>query len=204
MSIKQRIKSDPKLKQFVIYLMTPTGQARPRAWVKLFLNPFKHHKGKGSLIRRRTRMDVFPWNDFSIGKGSTIEDFSTVNNGVGHVIIGDRTRIGLGNVLIGPVTVGNDIMFAQNIVLSGLNHGYEDINLPISQQKTSMAEIFIEDEVWIGSNAVIVAGVRVGKHSVVAAGSVVTKDVPAYSIVAGNPARLIKQYNPELKTWERK
>ncbi len=204
MSLKQRIKSNPKLKECIIYLMTPKGQARPRLWVKMLINPFKHHKGKGSLIRRRTRMDVFPWNDFSIGNSSTIEDFATVNNGVGHVIIGDRTRIGLANVLIGPVTIGNDIMFAQNIVLSGLNHGYEDISLPISLQKTSMAEIFIEDEVWIGSNAVIVAGVRVGKHAVVAAGSVVTKNVPPYSIVAGNPARLIKQYNPELQIWERK
>jgi len=203
MSITQRIKASPKLKQLAIYLITPTGQARPRLWVKLFINPFKHYKGKGSLIRRRTRMDVFPWNDFRIGRGSTIEDFSTVNNGVGHVIVGERTRIGLGNVLIGPVTIGNDVMFAQNIVLSGLNHGYEDISLPISLQKTSVAEIFIEDEVWIGSNSVIVSGVRVGKHSVVAAGSVVTKEVPPFSIVAGNPARIIKEYKPETKTWER-
>jgi acetyltransferase-like isoleucine patch superfamily enzyme/glycosyltransferase involved in cell wall biosynthesis len=202
-SLKQRLKSNPKLKQFLIWMMTPTNQARPRLWVKLFLNPLKHKKGRHSLIRRRTRMDVFPWNDFSLGHDSTIEDFATINNGVGHVRIGNHTRIGLGNVLIGPVTVGNNIMFAQNIVLSGLNHGYEDITIPISQQKTTMAEIFIEDEVWIGANAVIVAGVTVGKHSIVAAGSVVTKSVPPYSIVGGNPAKLLKQYNEMTKQWER-
>jgi acetyltransferase-like isoleucine patch superfamily enzyme len=94
-------------------------------------------------------------------------------------------------------------MFAQNIILSGLNHGYEDISLPISQQKTSVAEIIIEDEVWIGANSVIVAGVTVGKHSVIAAGSVVTKSIPPYSIAAGNPAKIIKQYNPATATWEK-
>jgi acetyltransferase-like isoleucine patch superfamily enzyme/glycosyltransferase involved in cell wall biosynthesis len=202
-SFKQRLKSNPKLKQLLIRMMTPKNQARPRLWVKWFLNPLKHKKGRRSLIRRRTRIDVFPWNDFQLGHDSTIEDFATINNGVGHVRIGHHTRIGLGNVLIGPVTVGNNIMFAQNIVLSGLNHGYEDITLPISAQKTTTAEIFIEDDSWIGANAVIVAGVTVGRHSIVAAGSVVTKSVPPFSIVGGNPARLLKQYNPETKAWER-
>jgi len=148
-------------------------------------------------------MDVMPWNMFSIGNDSTIEDFATVNNGVGEVIIGERTRIGLGNTIIGPVNIGNDIMFAQNITVSGLNHGYEDISTPISLQPTSTSPITIEDEVWIGANSVIVAGVTVGKHSVVAAGSIVTRDVPPYSIVAGNPAKLLKQYNPESEKWEK-
>ena len=94
-------------------------------------------------------------------------------------------------------------MFAQNIVASGLNHVYEDINVPIADQHVYTSLITIEDEVWIGANAVITAGVTIGKHSVVAAGSVVTKDVPPYSIVAGNPARLLKQYNKETGEWER-
>ena len=184
-------------------MLIPSGQARPRLWVKWFINPFFHKKGKGSCVRRRTRMDVLPWNKFELGAHSTIEDFSTVNNGVGHVIIGDRTRIGLGNTLIGPVTIGNDIRLAQNVVLSGLNHNYTDINLPIHAQGVSTAPIVVEDETWIGSNAVIVAGVTVGKHCIVAAGSVVTKSVPPYSVVVGNPARVLKQYNPETKNWEK-
>ncbi|MEI7499390.1 MAG: glycosyltransferase [Bacteroidota bacterium] len=203
-SLLSKLKSNPRIKKFLLWMLIPNNQARPRLWVKLFINPIKHKKGKHSTIRRRTRMDVFPFNDFRIGNDSTIEDFSTINNGVGHVIIGDRTRIGMSNVIIGPVTIGNDIMFAQNIVLSGLNHGYEDIDIPPSKQKTTMAEIVVEDEVWIGANAVIVAGVRIGKHSVIAAGSIVTKSVPPYSIVGGNPAKLLKQYNAETKAWERK
>jgi len=203
-SLISRIKSNPKLKLFVINMLTPKNQARPRLWVKLFLNPFKHKRGKHSCIRRRTRIDVFPWNDFVLGKDSTIEDFATVNNGAGPVYIGERSRIGLSCTVIGPVTIGNDIMLAQNIVLSGLNHSYEDLSKPISRQKQTTSMITIEDEVWIGANVVIVAGVRVGKHSVIAAGSIVTRDVPPNSVVAGNPAKILKAYNPETKLWERK
>jgi len=203
MSLKEKLKSNPKLKKLALWMLMPKNQARPRLWVKWFVNPLKHHKGKGSLVRRRTRMDVMPFNNFSIGRDSTIEDFSTVNNGVGDVYIGDRTRIGLGNTLIGPVKIGNDVMFAQNVVLSGLNHGYTDINTPISDQQVETKPIVIEDEVWIGANAVVTAGVTVGKHAIVAARSVVVKDVPPYTIVGGNPAKPLKHYNFDTKEWER-
>ena len=79
-------------------------------------------------------------------------------------------------------------MLAQHVVMSGLNHQFEDINLPISQQPCTTAEIIIEDEAWIGANVVITSGTKIGKHAVVAAGSVVTKDVPPYSVVGGNPS----------------
>jgi len=203
MDIKEKIKSNPTLKKLAFWMLTPKNQARPRFWIRAFINPFKHKKGKGSLIRRRVRMDVMPFNNFVLGQDSTIEDFSTINNGVGDVIIGNRTRIGLGNTLIGPVTVGNDVMFAQNVVASGLNHGYEDITLPIADQPVVTIPIIIEDEVWIGANAVITAGVTVGKHSIVAAGCVVVKNVPPYSIVGGNPGRILKQYNSKTSVWEK-
>ena len=203
MGIVDKIKSNERLKHLALRMLMPKNQARPRLWVKLFLNPFKHKKGKGARICRRTRMDVMPFNFFSLGANSTIEDFCTVNNGVGPVIIGDRTRIGMSNVLIGPIEIGNDVMFAQNIVLSGLNHGYEDINVVPHDQKCTTSTIVIEDEVWLGANVVVVAGVRIGKHSVVAAGAVVTKEIPPYSVAVGNPARVIKQYNKETNKWER-
>jgi acetyltransferase-like isoleucine patch superfamily enzyme len=203
MNLKEKIKSNPKLKKLTIWLLTPKNQPRPRLWVRLFLNPIIHKKGKGARIRRKTRMDVLPWNNFYLGNYSTIEDFTTINNGVGDVIIGNGTRIGLGNTLIGPIKIGNDIMFAQNIVMSGLNHGYEDITMSIHDQPVTTAQIIIEDQSWIGANAVIVAGVTIGKHSIVAAGSIVTKSVPSYSIVAGNPAKIIKQYNSETRKWEK-
>lgn len=203
MSLSEKIKSSPKLKKLSLRLLTPKNQARPRIWVKWFLNPFKHKRGKGSKIRRRTRIDVLPFNNFSLGSFSTIEDFSTINNGVGEVIIGDRSRIGMSNVIIGPVHIGNDVILAQNVVMSGLNHGYEDVDIAPKYQKVTTSPILIEDEVWIGANVSIVAGVTIGKHSVIAAGSVVTKNVPPFSIVVGNPARIIKHYNFESKQWEK-
>src|SRR5947209_7419665 len=122
------IKSDPRLKQFVHYMLIPKNQARPRWWVKFFMNPFFHKKGKNSLVRSRTRMDVLPFNQFAIGDNSTIEDFSTVNNGMGDVIIGNHVRIGMSNVIIGPVNIGDYVIIAQNVVISGLNHSYQDIH----------------------------------------------------------------------------
>jgi acetyltransferase-like isoleucine patch superfamily enzyme len=202
MGFKEKIKSNESLKKLSLWLLFPRNQARPRLWVKWFINPFKHHKGKNTLIRRRTRMDVVPFKLFSIGNNSTIEDFCTVNNGVGTVIIGNKTRIGLGCTLIGPVTIGNDVRLAQNVVLSGLNHNYKDISLPISEQGVTTSPIVVMDETWIGSNSVILPGVTIGKHCVIAAGSVVTKSIPDYCIAAGNPARILKQYNFETKTWE--
>lgn len=203
MSIVETIKANPKLKKLALKAMMPKNQSRPRLWVKIFLNPFKHTKGKNSRICRFTRMDVMPFNNFVLGNDSTIEDFTTINNGVGDVLIGDRVRVGMSNVLIGPVTIGNDVMLAQNIVLSGLNHGYEDINIVPHKQPVTKKKITLEDEVWIGANSVVVAGVTIGKHSVIAAGSVVTKNIPPYSVAVGNPARVIKQYNPQTGIWER-
>jgi acetyltransferase-like isoleucine patch superfamily enzyme len=203
MSLLHRIKNNPGLKKFLLYLLMPKNQARPRWWVSLVVNPFIHKKGKGALIRRRTRMDVLPFNKFSIGANSTIEDFSVVNNGMGEVKIGFGSRIGMSNTIIGPVTVGNNVILAQNVVISALNHGYEDIHTPIRLQPCKTAIVTIGDDSWVGANAVITSGVTLGKHVVVAAGSVVTKDVPDYSIVAGNPARILKQYNSNTNRWEK-
>jgi acetyltransferase-like isoleucine patch superfamily enzyme len=201
MSLKEKIKGNPGLKKLV-HGMLVTG-ARPRLWVEVFVNPFVHKQGRGSSIKKRTRLDVLPFNKFILGKRSTIEDFSTINNGVGDVIIGENTLVGMSNVIIGPVTIGNNVILAQNIVMSGLNHEYRDINIPIHQQKVTVAPIVIEDDCWIAANAVITAGVTVGKHSVVAAGAVVTKNIPPFSVAAGNPAKVIRQYNAGTKDWER-
>ncbi len=202
MSFSAKIKSNPRLKAWVHRALIPRNQARPRLWVRWFVNPFIHHKGKRSLIRRSARMDILPFNRFSLGDDSTIEDFTTINNGVGDVIIGDRTRVGLGCTVIGPVKIGNDVMIAQNVVMSGLNHRYEDESLPISRQGVTHNAIEIGDEAWVAANCVILSGVKVGKHAVVSAGSVVRRNVPAYSVVAGNPAAVIKKRNPETGVWE--
>ena len=201
MPVADQIRSNPRLKKFFHWLLIPTNQARPRLWVRIGLNRFYHKRGKGVIIRHWVRMDVVPFNQFSIGNDSMIEDFTTINNGVGDVIIGENSLIGLGNVIIGPVKIGNNVILAQNIVASGLNHNYDDITQPIHKQGVKVAQITIEDDCWIGANTVITAGVTIGKHSVVAAGAVVTKDIPPYSVAVGNPSRVIKKFDETLNEW---
>ncbi len=175
-------------------MLVPAGEARPRLWVKWLVNPFVHKRGKGSSIRWRTRMDVLPFRKFNLGEYSTIEDFSTVNNGVGDVVIGNHTLVGMSNVIIGPVTMGNNVILAQHVVISGLNHQYTDASIPILRQAIITSPVVIEDDCWIAANVVITAGVTIGKHTVIGAGSVVTKDIPPFCVAAGNPARVIKKF----------
>lgn len=203
MSLKETIKSNPKLKKFIHWMIIPKNDFRPRFWIRALVNPIKNKRGKNTIIRWSSRMDILPFNKFEIGSKSLIEDFSTINNGVGDVFIGNETVIGLGNTIIGPVIIGNGVMLAQNIVVSGLNHGYEDISISPSKQPVSTKQIVINDDVWVGANSTITAGVTIGKHSVIGAGSVVVKDVPEYSIAVGNPARVIKKYNFETKLWDK-
>ena len=125
-------------------------KTRPRGWLRLFRR-FYTERGKGSVVCRSARLDIVPFNPFSLGARSVIEDFSTVNNAVGAVRIGDRSRIGLGNTIIGPVRIGDDVNLAQGITVSGLNHNFENICAPIAAQGVSTSEVVIADDVWIRS-----------------------------------------------------
>lgn len=203
MGIVNKIKSNAKVKSFVLWTISPKRNPRPRLWVKWFLNPFIHKKGKGARIRRMSRIDVFPWNKFEIGKLTTIETFCTVNNGSGDVILGDRVRVGIGSVIIGPVKMGNGSGLGQHVFVAGFNHGFSDGTKNSSLQKLDIRPTTIENEAHVGANSVVVAGVTIGKRSQVGAGSVVTKDIPPFSVAVGNPAKVIKQYNQKTNTWER-
>jgi len=203
MSLAEKIKSNPKLKKLVLWMISSGGGVRPRWWVRNFVNPFYHKKGSSTRIFRRARIDTMPFNVFEMGDNSTIEDFTFINNGVGPVTIGNNSFIGAMNVIIGPVAIGNHIMTAQNVVMSGLNHGFSDVTVGFRYQPCTTGLITVGDGSWIGANSVLTAGVSVGKYCVIAAGSVVTKDVPDYSIAAGSPARVIKQFNHQTKEWEK-
>ena len=167
-------------------------ETRPRWFVRL-LAPLYQHRGKHAVIHRSARMDTPPYRRFSLGNYSVVESFACINNAVGDVIIGDYTRIGLHNTIIGPVKIGSHVNLAQGITVTALNHNFDDTNKRIDEQGISTNAVTIEDDVWIGANAVILPGVTIGTHCVVAAGAVVTKDVPPHSLVAGVPAKIIRQ-----------
>jgi acetyltransferase-like isoleucine patch superfamily enzyme len=91
------------------------------------------------------------------------------------------------------VTIGSHVNLAQGITVTALNHNFADTSKRIDEQGVNTMPVTIEDDVWIGANAVVLPGVRIGTHAVVAAGAIVTKDVPPHSLVAGVPAKVIKQ-----------
>lgn len=109
-----------------------------------------------------------------------------------RLITGSDCSMNSYSILSGDITMGNGVRIASHASLYGFNHGYAVTDVPVFRQPLTVKGIVIGDDVWIGANAVILDGVRIGSHSIVAAGAIVTRDVPAYSIVGGNPAKLIR------------
>lgn len=190
--IREKFKGNPKVKRLVDWLIMNQVETRPRWFIRM-LAPLYQHRGKHAVIHRSVRMDTPPYRKFFLGDYSVVESFACINNAVGDVIIGNHTRIGLHNTIIGPVTIGNHVNLAQGITVTALNHNFSDAEKRIDEQGVNTIPVVIEDDIWIGANAVILPGVTIGSHSVVAAGSVVTKDVPPHSLVAGVPAKIIRQ-----------
>lgn len=107
--------------------------------------------------------------------------------------LGDYSGIGIRAKLYGPVTIGNHVMMGPDCIIYTQNHEFSNINIPMDQQGFQLEqEVIIEDDVWIGGRVIILPGVRIGKGSIIGAGSVVSKNVESYSIVVGNPARRVK------------
>ena len=126
----------------------------------------------GALIR----------DQVEIGDGAVIMMGAVINIGA---VIGEGTMIDMGAVLGGRATVGKHCHIGAGAVLAGVI------------EPASATPVVIEDNVLIGANAVVIEGCRIGENSVVAAGSIVIEDVPANSVVAGVPAKVIKQMNPD-------
>lgn len=198
----EKIKSNPKLKRIVLWLISSEKNPKPRLWVKLFLNPFFHHNGKGSLLRKsHARHDLFPWHKFEVGTNTVIEDYTILNNGAGDLIIGDDVFIGIGTVIIGPVKIADRVLMGQRVFIAGFNHNYKDVNLNYKESGLETKEVTIGKDSFLGTGSIVVAGVHIGERVQIGAGSVVTKDIPSYTIAAGNPAKIVKRYDFEKREW---
>jgi acetyltransferase-like isoleucine patch superfamily enzyme len=112
------------------------------------------------------------------------------------VTIGDRCLIGRGSGIVGhfSIEIGDDVWTGHNVYITDQNHGYEDVTRPISQQSQPERAVKIGDGSWLGYGSVVLPGVTIGEHCVIGANSVVTHDVPSFSVAVGVPARVIKQY----------
>ncbi|MEO1021632.1 MAG: acyltransferase [Bacteroidota bacterium] len=201
--IKNWLNTNLGIKKLIHRILVPAHQAEPRWFVRPFINPFFHHVARSARIKRSARMDVFPFNPFEVGSGTTIEDYSVVNNGVGEVKIGKNARLGIGSVVMGPVEIGDDTITGQHCLITGLDHNFHEFGTSIKDQGVSINPTYIGKGSFIGANVSILPGVFIGDNVVIGAGSVVTKDVPNNHMAIGNPARLVKKYSKELGQWIR-
>lgn len=133
---------------------------------------------------------IFHPDSIRMGDRSFIAGGAIVRNG--HIEMGAHCTINAYAVVAGSVSMGDGVRIASHASLYGFNHGYASVEQPIYRQPHTSLGIRIGDDVWIGANAVVLDGVRIGSHAIIAAGAVVTKDVPEYAIVGGNPARVIR------------
>jgi acetyltransferase-like isoleucine patch superfamily enzyme len=105
--------------------------------------------------------------------------------------------------VIGPVLIGEGSACSQNCFISGQSHHYEDISKNFLRQGIQTDQVVIGKNVWIGANSSILPGVTIGDNSVIGAGSTIIEDVPPYSVVVGNPAKIVRQYDSATKQWKR-
>lgn len=126
----------------------------------------------------------------SCGENVNIEHGAVISS---KLSIDDNSGIGIDCVCGGELVIGKDVMMAPECVFISRNHEYSDVNIPMRLQGYKEEEpCIIGDDVWIGRRVMIMPGVKVGKGVVIAAGAVVTKDIPDYAIVGGVPAKVIK------------
>ena len=144
------------------------------------------HIGQGVTIRSHADVWCSSSGDLTIGDGSEI---------------GERSRISAVNKIV----IGKKVLLSPNIYISDCDHAYQDISIPVIDQGTVKSDfsVTIGDDSYIGINTVIVGNVTIGKHCVIGANSMVTKDIPDYCVVAGNPAKILRIYDFTSNCWKK-
>ncbi len=156
----------------------------------------------GVYLDHRVYLHAMP-NGIEIGTGTRIMynteihvfNFRNLENA--RITIGKNCVIGPYSIILGQggVIIGDNVIIAPRVSILPINHNYNDTTKLIKDQGIKTKGIVIEDNVWIGHGATILDGVKISKGSVIAAGAVVNKDVPEYSLVTGSPAKVIKKWN---------
>lgn len=151
-------------------------------------------------INARSTQKIVLGNRVTIGKYAIIRPGNLYGGEPGEGLrVGDHSNIGPYCYIgcSGFISIGNNVMISPRVSIYAENHVFDSPDATIKSQGVKRESVVIEDDCWIAANSILLAGVTIGKGSVVAAGSVVTHDVPPYSIVAGVPARLIKNRLPD-------
>lgn len=147
-----------------------------------------------------------------IGRDVIVGPYCTLSAGVmpGHVpdndpviTIGDGVLIGRGSGIVGhrSVTIGDGVFTGHHVYVTDANHGYEDVHETIGRQFAAPKPVTVGAGSWLGHGSIVLPGACVGEHVAVGAGSVVTGEIPSYSVAVGNPARVIRSYDAERGEW---
>jgi len=124
--------------------------------------------------------------NINIEKGAYFGDGSQIE-------IGDNSGIGVNCRACGPIKIGDNVMMGPEVIILTISHKYDRLDVPMLEQGHNSPEpVSIGDDVWIGTRAIILPGISIGKGAIIGAASIVTKDVPEYAVVCGNPAKVIK------------
>ena len=159
---------------------------------------YTHLLKSGKNLCLETGILIKGFKNISIGCNCSITRNSSIYARNAILEIGNNFSLNSNSTIgadKGEIYIGNDVIIAQNVVLRAADHNHESVDMPINKQGHIPGKITIRDGVWIGANSVITKNVIIGAKSIVAAGSVVTKDIPPYVIVGGVPAKLIRKRN---------
>lgn len=134
-----------------------------------------------------------------IGEGASLGPFVIAETRGGGIWIGDRSTVGPFCVLYGHggLVIGSDCMIASHVVFIPENHSFDSIDVPMRKQSGTRRGIRVEDDVWLATGVTVLDGVTIGRGAVIGAGAVVTRDIPAYAIAYGVPARVVGQRGGE-------
>ncbi len=139
------------------------------------------------IIRRIICHPIFD----KCGDNVNIESGARFANG-GGISIGSGSGLGVNCSVHGPLRIGDNVMMGPDVTILTHTHNIERTDIPMGRQGMREAEVIIGNDVWIGMRVIIMPGVKVGDGAVIGAGAVVTKDIPAFTVVGGVPAKVIK------------
>lgn len=159
------------------------------------------HSGIVGKFARYVRIKSASKFIIGIGQKSNIEKGASITE---LTKIGDRSGVSFNSCFQGKVTIGNDVMMGPECIIYTRNHKFSELDKPMNKQGfADMKEVIIGNDVWIGGRVIILPGVKIGDGAIVGAGAVVTKDVPPYAIVGGNPAKILKYRTDNSLTLEK-
>ena len=163
-----------------IYLLTAKGLPPTDNGLRLsvLIRKFRSHIGGKLLDSHGKNINIEKGADFGTGKG---------------ISLGHNSGLGINCKVRGPLQIGDNVMMGPDVIIYTSNHETSDTTLSMSEQGfTNPERVTIKDDVWIGARAIILPGVTIGHGVIIAAGAVVTKDVPDWAVIGGVPAKVIK------------